>query len=84
MGTKAGEKIVCTAKSPVASKLNWTGLGLVVLGMLTDPMFRSLFGEFIPEQWLSRIVFLSGFAVIGFRTLGTSGPVSLDWRNPWG
>ena len=70
-------------KTVTTSKLNWTGLAMVLLGALTDPAFHALFGSLIPEQWLSRILFVSGWAVIGLRTFGTSQPVSRNWKMPW-
>ena len=71
------------SKSIVKSKMNWTGLVMVLLGAVTDPSFRTLFGDLIPEQWLSRILFISGWAVIGLRTFGTTQPVSRNWKLPW-
>jgi hypothetical protein len=73
----------CESKSAVKSKLNWTGFVLVILGAITDPVFRSLFGSLLQEEWLSRVMFAAGWLVIGLRTLGTAGPVTLDWRRPW-
>jgi hypothetical protein len=73
----------CESKSAVKSKLNWTGFALVIFGAITDPAFRSLFGSLLQEEWLSRVMFVAGWLVIGFRTLGTCGPVTLNWRSPW-
>ena len=72
------------AKPAVKSKLNWTGVAMVVLGAITDPMFMAQVGDLIPQEWLSRIIFLAGWAVIGLRTLGTGKPVTLNWKSPWG
>ncbi len=57
-------------KTVTTSKLNCTGLVMVLLGAITDPAFHILFGDLIPEQWLSRILFVSGWAVIVLRTFG--------------
>jgi hypothetical protein len=65
------------------SKLNWTGLAMVVMGAISDPSFQIFFGDLIPQAWLSRILFLAGWTVIGLRTLGTSKPVSLNWKTPF-
>ena len=70
-------------KTIASSKLNWTGLIMVMLGAVTDPTFSVLFGHLIPAEWMSRILFLSGWAVIGLRTFGTSQPVSRNWKMPW-
>jgi hypothetical protein len=71
------------SKSPVASKLNWTGLVLVMMGAVTDPSFQIYFGNLIPQEWFSRLVFLAGWAVIALRTLGTSKPITLNWKTPF-
>lgn len=71
------------AKSPIKSKLNWVGAFLVAMGTVTDPEFRRLFGDLVPPDILNKIMFISGWLVLIFRTLGTSKPLSLDWRNPW-
>lgn len=71
-------------KKVTKSKLNITGLVMVALGAVTDPAFVHMFGQFIPEEWIGRILFLSGWAVIGFRTFGTDTKIELNWRKPWG
>ena len=71
------------SKSIVKSKMNWTGILMVILGAITDPTFQTVFASMIPAEWLSRILFLSGWAVIGLRTFGTSAPITLNWKAPW-
>lgn len=70
-------------KPATRSKVNWAGLAMVVMGMISDPSFQIFFGDLIPQAWLPRILFLSGWAVIGLRTLGTTQPVTLNWKMPW-
>lgn len=79
-----GQEKPCESKPALQSKLNWTGFAMVLLGAVMDPMFGAMVGDFIPEKWLSRIMFLAGWLIIALRTLGTNGPVTLDWRRPWG
>lgn len=69
-------------KGAIKSKINLTGIILVILGAVTDPMFRSYFGDLIPPDWFGRITFLAGWAVIYFRSNGQAN-VSVDWKNPW-
>lgn len=70
-------------KSALKSKLNWTGLVMVALGAITDPGFQVLFGNLIPPEWTSRLMFLAGWLVIGFRTVGTDQPITRNWKMPW-
>ena len=65
------------------SKLNWTGLAMVILGAVTDPQFHMLFGNIIPQEWLSRIIFVTGWLVIGMRTFGANPPLTFNWKSPW-
>lgn len=71
------------AKGISKSKLNWTGMFLVLMGMVSDPMFKTLFGDMVPEGVLSKILFLGGWTVIGLRTFGTSTAIETNWRNPF-
>lgn len=70
-------------KAIVKSKLNVTGLVMVILAAITDPMFQTMFGTLIPQEWLSRILFIAGWAVIGLRTFGTSQPITRNWKMPF-
>lgn len=70
-------------KSAAKSKLNWTGLIMVLLGAVTDPMFQAYFGDLIPPEIFSKVMFVSGWAVIALRTFGTSQPVTFNWKEPW-
>lgn len=72
------------SKPVTKSKLNWTGFALVLLGAITDPSFQIFFGNLISPEWFSRLVFLAGWLVIAFRTLGTSQPITRNWKMPWG
>lgn len=78
------EEITTKSKSAAKSKLNLVGLAMVLLGAVTDPAFAPMFGQFIPEEWLGRILFLAGWGVIGLRTFGTNSKIELNWRKPWG
>lgn len=71
------------SKSPTQSKLNWTGLIVVILGAVTDPMFQAYFGDLIPPEYLGKLMFAAGWLVIAFRTFGTSMPISSNWKAPW-
>lgn len=75
---------VVESKPAVKSKLNLTGAAMVLLGAVTDPMFMTHFGNMIPQEWLSRIIFIAGWLVIALRTMGTDRPVTLNWKSPWG
>lgn len=70
-------------KTVTTSKLNATGLIMVLLGAITDPSFHILFGDIVPQEWMSRILFLAGWIVIGLRTFGTTQPVSRNGKMPW-
>lgn len=70
-------------KAVAKSKLNLTGLLLVLGGMISDPMFRTYFGDLIPEVWLSKIMFGMGWVVIYLRTFATETKISLNWKNPF-
>jgi len=80
------DELQCKVESKPAlkSKLNWLGLAMVLLAAVTDPSFQIYFGDLIPPAWTSRVMFLAGWAVIGLRTLGTTMPVSMHWKMPWG
>jgi hypothetical protein len=69
-------------KGAIKSKINITGMILVILGMVTDPMFRSYFGDLIPTEWFGRITFIAGWLVIYFRSNGQAN-IPVDWKNPW-
>lgn len=56
---------------------------MVLMGAISDPSFQIYFGDLIPQAWLSRILFLAGWSVIALRTLGTSKPVTLNWKMPF-
>lgn len=71
------------SKRALKSKLNWLGFGMVLLAAVTDPSFQIVFGHMIPQEWISPIMFICGWLVIAFRTLGTSMPISRNWKMPW-
>ena len=73
--SKVGEKTMVETKSVVKSKLNWLGVGLTVLGVLSDPQAQALMGDFLPTSIVSKIMSASGLLLIGLRTWGTHGPV---------
>lgn len=64
------------------SKINWLGIVVVVLGMITDPMFMAYFGDLIPQAYVSKMMFVAGWAVIYFRSNGQAN-IDLNWKNPW-
>jgi hypothetical protein len=80
------EELQCKVESKpvIKSKLNWLGFIMVLLAAITNPSFEIVFGDKIPQAWLSPIMFVCGWLVIAFRTLGTSMPVTMNWKMPWG
>ena len=79
------DELPCKVESKPAlkSKLNWLGFGMVFLAAVTDPSFQIVFGKIVPPDWVSSIMFVCGWLVIALRTLGTSMPVSRNWKMPW-
>lgn len=69
-------------KGGLKSKINLVGLLLVVMSAMSDPMFGAYFGDFIPQEWVSRLSFIAGWGVIYFRSNGEMN-IPVDWRNPW-
>lgn len=68
-------------KSVLKSKINWTVMALVLFSAVSDPMFKAYF-DFIPTEWLTRLSFVAGWAIIYFRS-NSQPNIPLDWRNPW-
>lgn len=68
-----GEKM----KSPFASKLNWIGAAIAILGLMTDPTFQKYMADLIPQDIMSKIISLSGILVIVIRTFFTSQGMSI-------
>lgn len=83
LGAVLEKRLVPETKSIVKSKLNFTGLVLVFLGMITDPTFKTFFGDLIPPDLLGKIIFVSGWLVIALRTLAKNPKINLNWRNPF-
>lgn len=78
------KRLTPDAKPITASKLNWTGLGLVILGMVTDPMFKTYFGDLISPEVLGKLIFGAGWGVIALRTFAKNPMIYLNWRKPFG
>ena len=69
-------------KGIARSKINISGLLLVLCSAISDPFFRAYFGDLIPEVWASRLTFIVGWAIIYFRS-NNQNNIMLDWHNPW-
>lgn len=53
---------------------------MVIVGMMTDPAFKETFADLIPETWLSKIIFISGWIVIALRTFRTNQAIFIKTR----
>lgn len=69
-------------KGIATSKINISGLLLVICSAVGDPMFRAYFGDLIPAEWVTRLTFVVGWVIIWLRSNGTPN-ISLDWKNPF-
>ena len=57
-------------KSPLASKLNWTGIFMMLIAILD--MFTKDENNVIPDDWNKYILLVSGFLVVVLRTFFTT------------
>lgn len=59
-------------KSVLKSKINWIGIALFLIGILSDPRL----GDLIPASWLSYITSAAGALTFIIRTFFTNEPVT--------
>lgn len=69
-------------KGALKSKINLMGLLIIAISAVNDPMFGAYFGQWIPAEWVTRLSFLSGWAILYFRSNGQAN-IPVDWKNPW-
>lgn len=70
------------SKGGLKSKINLVGVLLVAMSALSDPMFGAYFGQWVPQEWVSRLSFIAGWAIIYFRSNGQAN-IPVDWKSPW-
>ena len=64
-------------KGILASKLNWIGAFLAILGLFSDPTFAQLIGSLVPQEVLSRVTAVAGLVIIVVRTFFTSMKIEI-------
>jgi hypothetical protein len=64
-------------KRPWASKLNWIGLTITLLGVVMDPQFQEYLGMWVPEEVMGKVVSGAGMLVMVVRTCCTNQPVNM-------
>jgi hypothetical protein len=69
-------------KGALRSNINLTGILVILVTALNDPLFSSLFGQWVTQDIIGRIGYVLGLVIMYLRSNGAPN-IPVEWSKPF-